>query len=258
MAAGGLGPARRGGGLPRPDERPANRGAGCGQPPDCQLGTAASVSPYPARHAGKAAEPAPRLGGPPVPCGRHGRRAPMILQLRAKPIGHRRGMALNLPSDRYESSPLHPSDTMSLPVLTVLHGELSTPGRVGLELRSRGVTLDICRHGSAMRCPTPSNIMLGSSCSVVRRVPTTTTRWCAANWTDRGAADGRQAFLGICLGAQLLAKKLGARVYKHADGHAEVGYYPIKPTPAAARSARIGPTTSINGTARASICPTER
>ena len=30
----------------------------------------------------------------------------------------------------------------------------------------------------------------------------------------------------------MLAKHLGARVYKHADGHAEVGYYPIRPTAA--------------------------
>jgi GMP synthase (glutamine-hydrolysing) len=28
----------------------------------------------------------------------------------------------------------------------------------------------------------------------------------------------------------MLAKRLGARVYKHPAGHAEVGYYPIRPT----------------------------
>ena len=37
-------------------------------------------------------------------------------------------------------------------------------------------------------------------------------------------------FLGICLGAQMLARHLGHRVYAHPDGKVEVGYYPIQPT----------------------------
>ena len=40
----------------------------------------------------------------------------------------------------------------------------------------------------------------------------------------------RKPFLGICLGAQMLAHHLGSRVFRHPDGHAEVGYYPIRPT----------------------------
>jgi GMP synthase (glutamine-hydrolysing) len=39
-------------------------------------------------------------------------------------------------------------------------------------------------------------------------------------------------FLGVCLGAQMLARHCGARVYQHPQGHAEVGYYPIRPTAA--------------------------
>ena len=51
----------------------------------------------------------------------------------------------------------------------------------------------------------------------------------------------KKPYLGICLGAQMLAKHLGARVYKHPDGHAEVGYYPIRPTAAGRELCRDWP-----------------
>src|SRR3546814_7308427 len=37
-------------------------------------------------------------------------------------------------------------------------------------------------------------------------------------------------FLGVCLGAQLLARAGGAAVGPHAEGWHEIGYYTVKPT----------------------------
>jgi GMP synthase (glutamine-hydrolysing) len=39
-------------------------------------------------------------------------------------------------------------------------------------------------------------------------------------------------YLGLCLGAQLLARAAGGRVGPHRDGKVEVGYVDIEPTPA--------------------------
>jgi GMP synthase (glutamine-hydrolysing) len=39
----------------------------------------------------------------------------------------------------------------------------------------------------------------------------------------------RKPFLGICLGAQILAKHLGAKVAPHPEGVAEIGYHRIRP-----------------------------
>jgi GMP synthase (glutamine-hydrolysing) len=51
------------------------------------------------------------------------------------------------------------------------------------------------------------------------------------DWISVPLRDQRP-FLGICLGAQMLAMQLGARVAPHPEGRAEIGYYPILPTTA--------------------------
>ena len=117
------------------------------------------------------------------------------------------------------------------PVLLVLHQELSTAGRVGHWLAKHGVPLDIRRP--RLGDPLPETLA-GHAGAVIFGGPQ------SANDTDefvRREIDWiavplaeKRPFLGICLGAQMLAKHLGARVSTHPEGKAEVGYYPIRVT----------------------------
>ena len=117
------------------------------------------------------------------------------------------------------------------PILIVMHQETSTPGRVGHALRQRGYPLDMRRP--RFGDPLPAT-MAGHAGAIYFGGPM------SANDTDdfvrreidwlRVPLKEKKPFLGICLGAQMLAHHLGSRVYQHPDGHAEVGYYPIRPT----------------------------
>jgi GMP synthase (glutamine-hydrolysing) len=125
---------------------------------------------------------------------------------------------------------------MGMPILIVLHQENSTPGRVGRALQERGYPLDIRkpRYGDLL-----PDTLAEHAGAIVFGGPMST------NDTDsfiRSEIDWiavplkeNKPFLGICLGAQMLAHHAGARVYAHADGHVECGYYPVRPT-ALARS----------------------
>ena len=44
--------------------------------------------------------------------------------------------------------------------------------------------------------------------------------------------DAGTPYLGVCLGAQLLARVLGATVRRHPEGAAEIGYHPLYPAQA--------------------------
>src|SRR5579863_9645731 len=99
-----------------------------------------------------------------------------------------------------------------LPVLVILHQETSTPGRIGNALRALGYPLDIRRPRFGDALPTTLEQHAGA---VIFGGPM------SANDTDefiRREIDWiavplleRRPFLGICLGAQMLARQLGAR-----------------------------------------------
>ncbi|MCC7348760.1 MAG: glutamine amidotransferase [Variibacter sp.] len=118
-----------------------------------------------------------------------------------------------------------------LPVLIVLHQEHSTPGRVGLALERLGHRLDIRRprfddplpetlehHAGAVVFGGPQSA--NDADAFIRR---------EIDWMNVPIAE-QKPLLGICLGAQMMARTLGARVFCHVDQHAEVGYYPVRPT----------------------------
>lgn len=118
-------------------------------------------------------------------------------------------------------------------ILIVLHQERSTPGRVGRLLVEQGAALDIRRP--PLGDPLPATlaehdgaVIFGGPMSandpddfVAREID-----FCGL------ALKEEKPFLGLCLGAQMLARQLGARVAPHAHGRAEIGYYPLRPTPA--------------------------
>lgn len=119
------------------------------------------------------------------------------------------------------------------PVLIVLHQEHSTPGRVGLRLARRGYRLDIRRPRFGDPLPDTLDrhcgaIVFGGPMSIndpddyLKRE----TDWLAVPLRE-GAP-----LLGLCLGAQMLARHLGAAVAPHADGHIEVGWFGLKATEA--------------------------
>ncbi len=117
-------------------------------------------------------------------------------------------------------------------VLIVLHQEGSSPGKLGHMLRAKGFELDIRKPRFGDPLPDTmekhaGSIIFGGPMSAndsddyLRR---------ETDWIGLSLKEGAP-FLGICLGAQMLAKHLGSRVSAHRHGCAEVGFYKLHATP---------------------------
>jgi len=118
-------------------------------------------------------------------------------------------------------------------ILLLTHQDTACPGRVGEELRARGFATVACRPVAGDPLPDPNGfagvVVFGGKMSAndehldfIRD---------ELRWIPRVlAAD--VPYLGICLGGQLLARSLGARVAPHDAGLHEIGYAPIRPTAA--------------------------
>jgi len=120
----------------------------------------------------------------------------------------------------------------------VVHQETSSPGLVGDLLRRAGYSLDL--RCPAIGHPLPQSlepyeaaVVFGGPMSANddTTLPFIRTE---LDWITTLLDEGKP-YLGICLGAQLLARVLGSQVSPHPQGRMEIGYCSISPTPAGQR-----------------------
>lgn len=118
-------------------------------------------------------------------------------------------------------------------ILVIVHQQQSDPGRVGQILREMGYELDICCPSIGDQLPVTMDnhegvVIFGGPMSAndSETLPFIKQE---LEWIPVALAADKP-FLGICLGAQLLARVLGAKVSPHAEGMTEIGYFPIVPT----------------------------
>lgn len=122
---------------------------------------------------------------------------------------------------------------MSRKILTVVHQEHSTPGRVGEFLTKRGYTLD--RRCPCMGDPLPTDLSDYAACVIFGGPMSANDDHLPGiraelDWLEKHALNSDWPLLGICLGGQQIARVLGARVGRHGDGLVEIGYYEVAPT----------------------------
>jgi len=122
------------------------------------------------------------------------------------------------------------STPLKQPVLVILHRISSEPGAIGHYFRSHGIPIDVRRprFGDAL----PAS-MEGHSGAIVFGGPMSANDPDAyikkeIDWIGVPLSE-KKPFLGICLGAQMLAKHLGGKVQAHRSGCFEAGYQPIVP-----------------------------
>lgn len=120
-------------------------------------------------------------------------------------------------------------------ILLVVQRKSSDPGQVGSALESMGYELDVRVASDGDTLPAT---MDGHAGAVVFGGPMSANDDSILPFIGHElewillAVESGKPFLGICLGCQLLARALGAKVGSHPDGLHEIGYFPIRPTAA--------------------------
>ena len=118
-------------------------------------------------------------------------------------------------------------------VLIVVHQAHSTPGKIGEFLGQRGVSLD--RRCPSTGDPLPEDLSPYAAAIVFGGPQSANDDHDRAiraelDWLERRAIPSNCPLLGICLGAQQIARALGAKVGPHPEGRVEIGYWAVSPT----------------------------
>jgi len=124
---------------------------------------------------------------------------------------------------------------MATRILYLIHGHALKESRVADRLLERGAEIAWCSHIDGERLPEDpgafAGIVVGGGMDSVNRAPELPYMARELAFV-RKAVDGGTPYLGICLGAQLLAAAFGGKVGPRADALAECGYHSITPTAA--------------------------
>ena len=118
-------------------------------------------------------------------------------------------------------------------ILFIMHQATSDPGRIGEAALAYGFEPVICRHSCGDPLPQSIDdyaavILFGGPMSANDdHLPAIRAE---LDWLEMPLRE-KKPFLGICLGAQMLARVLGGNVMHHERGLHEIGFYKVRARP---------------------------
>jgi GMP synthase (glutamine-hydrolysing) len=117
-------------------------------------------------------------------------------------------------------------------ILIVVHQATSEPGLIGQVLQDLGCELELCCPAIGQSLPQPIEdydgaVVFGGPMSANDDETLPFIRD-ELNWIA-GFLQSGKPYLGVCLGAQMLARVLGSEVSLHPEGMKEIGYSEIQP-----------------------------